>query len=72
MADVLTSLGTEVRARRRALALTQQDLADLAGVSPRFIRNLEQGKTNLQLDSLLPLLAVLGLELTTQLRQPEA
>ena len=56
-------LATEVRARRGQLGLTQQDLADMAGVSERFVRFVEQGKPSIQLDSLLAVLDTLGLEL---------
>ena len=56
-------LAVEVRSRRAALRLTQQDLAQLAGVSERFVRFVEQGKPSVQLDSLLALLDTLGLEL---------
>ncbi|MCU1515333.1 MAG: family transcriptional regulator, partial [Pseudarthrobacter sp.] len=52
-ADAFTDhLATEVRARRAALGLTQRDLADMAAVSERFVRFVEQGKPSLQLDSL--------------------
>lgn len=71
MADVFTDrLAAEVRARRAALRLTQHDLAQLAGVSERFVRFVEQGKRSVQLDSLLALLETLGLELqlTTRTR----
>lgn len=53
----------QVRARRAALRLSQQDLADMAGVSERFVRFVEQGKPSVQLDSLLAVLETLGLEL---------
>ncbi|MDQ0925901.1 HTH-type transcriptional regulator/antitoxin HipB [Pseudarthrobacter sp. W1I19] len=43
--------------------MTQHDLAQLAGVSERFVRFVEQGKQSVQLDSLLALLDTLGLEL---------
>ena len=56
-------LAIEVRTRRRDMRLTQRELADLAGVSERFVRSLEQGKTSLQLDKVTDVLAVLGLEL---------
>jgi y4mF family transcriptional regulator len=56
-------LAAEVRARRGALRLSQRDLAELAGVSERFVRFVEQGKRSVQLDSLLALLGTLGLEL---------
>ncbi len=63
MTDALEALPANVRARRAALGLTQQDLADLAGVSERFVRFVEQGKPSVQLDSLLAVLNTLGLEL---------
>lgn len=53
----------EVRDRRRALGLTQQDLAELAGVSERFVRFVEQAKPSVQLDALESVLDALGLEL---------
>ncbi|MFB9716184.1 helix-turn-helix transcriptional regulator [Arthrobacter methylotrophus] len=60
------ALGTKVRARRAALSLSQSDLADLAGVSERFVRFVEQGKTTVQLEPLLAVLGTLGLELAVQ------
>jgi HTH-type transcriptional regulator / antitoxin HipB len=57
------ALAAEVRTRRAVLHLTQHDLAQLAGVSERFVRFVEQGKPSVQLDSLVALLDTLGLEL---------
>ena len=47
--------------RRRDLGLRQVDLALLAGVSERFVRELETGKPTVRLDKVLPVLEVLGL-----------
>jgi y4mF family transcriptional regulator len=60
------SLGAKVRVRRASLSLSQSDLADLAGVSERFVRFVEQGKTTVQLESLLAVLGTLGLELVVE------
>ncbi|HEY8753751.1 MAG TPA: type II toxin-antitoxin system Y4mF family antitoxin [Arthrobacter sp.] len=65
-------LAAEVRARRGQLGLTQQDLADMAGVSERFVRFVEQGKPSIQLDSLLAVLETLGLELGLTTRTSRA
>ena len=65
-------LSAEVRARRVSLGLTQRDLADMAGVSERFVRFVEQGKPSIQLDSLLAVLEPLGLELTVGTRSSQA
>ncbi len=65
-------LAAEVRARRGTLRLSQRDLAELAGVSERFVRFVEQGKRSVQLDSLLALLGTLGLELRLGTRTSSA
>ncbi|MGO4591132.1 helix-turn-helix transcriptional regulator [Paenarthrobacter sp. 2TAF44] len=61
---LMATLGSEVRARRASLSLSQQDLADLAGVSERFVRFVETGKSTVQLEPLLAVLDTLGLELS--------
>lgn len=63
------ALADDVRDRRRILALSQADAADLAGVSERFVRSVEAGKDTVRLDKLVALLDVLGLELRAGLRQ---
>lgn len=65
-------LAAEARARRGSLRLSQRELAELAGVSERFVRFVEQGKRTVQLDSLLALLDTLGLELRVQTRTSAA
>ena len=64
------TIGETIRVRRRELRLTQDDLADLAGCSPRFIRSIESGKASVRLDMLLDVLSALGVELVTRLRDP--
>lgn len=59
----LTALTSQVRARRRALRLSQADVADLAGSSERFVYSLEAGKASVHLGKVLDVLAVLGLGL---------
>lgn len=65
MADVRTAsvLGSAVRERRRQLGLRQDEVADLAGVSERFVFAVETGKETLRLDKVLALLGALGLHL---------
>jgi HTH-type transcriptional regulator/antitoxin HipB len=65
-------LAAGVRGRRMALRLSQRDLAELAGVSERFVRFVEQGKRTVQLDLLLALLDTLGLELQLATRTSPA
>ncbi|HSK24815.1 MAG TPA: helix-turn-helix transcriptional regulator [Egicoccus sp.] len=62
-------LGPVVRQRRRDLGLRQDELADLAGVSTRFVHTLEAGKPSVQMDRVVAVLEVLGLELAVQPRR---
>jgi y4mF family transcriptional regulator len=59
----LTTFADAIRARRRHLGLRQDELADLAGVSERFVYALENGKRSVQLDKVVAVLAALGLHL---------
>ena len=53
-------------ARRLELGLRQDELAELAEVSPRFVYNVEAGKQSLQLDKVAAVLEALGLHLTVE------
>ncbi len=64
----LGALDSTVSRRRKSLGLTQEELGDLAGCSARFVRALEAGKDTVQLDKLLAVLEVLGLELDVTTR----
>lgn len=61
-----SEMGALIRHHRRAMNLRQQDLAELAEVSERFVRDLEQGKTTLRLDKLIAVCTTLGLRLTIE------
>lgn len=61
-------LSQDVKARRRALKLGQEELADLSGTSVRFIRELEHGKATVRVDKLRAVLDALGLELRAEMR----
>lgn len=61
--DRAAIIGQQVRAARRQLGLDQQTTALLAGVSERFLRDLEHGKATVRLGHVLDVLDVLGLEL---------
>lgn len=56
-------LGALVRAERKAQKLTQEELASLAGVGARFLRELEAGKASCQIGLGLDVLHALGLDL---------
>ena len=58
-----SDLAAVVRRRRSELSLTQPELADLAEVSERLIRDLEAGRLTTRTDKLLAILTALGLEI---------
>ncbi len=56
-------LGQVLRAARKALGLTQPQLALAAGVGVRFIVELEAGKPTLRLENVLRVIDALGGEI---------
>ena len=58
-----------LRHRRTLLKVTQQDLADITGISPRTIVNIEQGKGNPSFATLQKIAAALGLEITAVVKK---
>ncbi len=54
-------LGQQIRARRTAQGLTQTELADVSGVTLRFVSELENGKETAQLAGVQRVIAALGL-----------
>ncbi len=56
-------LGEIVRQARKALRLTQPQLALAAGVGVRFIVDLEAGKPTVRLENVLRVLQALGITL---------
>ena len=59
-------LGAIVRDRRKRLALKQLDLAGLANTGNRFIVDVENGKPTVQLQKVLDLMHLLGLEVVVR------
>ena len=56
-------LGRRIRAARKAQGLTQVDLAEIAGVGPRFLSELERGKDTVRLGLALKIARLVGLDL---------
>ena len=57
-------LGRIVKKERKAMGLTQADLALTSGTGMRFISDLENGKPTCQIGKTLTVLRTLGLRLT--------
>jgi transcriptional regulator with XRE-family HTH domain len=78
MAEPISSaaktLGERVRARRQELGLSQEALADQAGMHWTFLGQVERGRRNINLHNLLKVAAGLGIdpaELVRGLRPPK-
>jgi DNA-binding XRE family transcriptional regulator len=56
--------GKVIRARRKALGVTQQDLANALGVSRRLISEMENATRSTSLDTALAAAADLGLDMS--------
>jgi len=56
-------LASAIRSQRRALGLTQVELADIAAVGLAFLYELEHGKPTVRMDKVIAVLGALGLEL---------
>lgn len=69
--SVLQHVGTNIRSLRDERSLSQQDLADRAGVSRRTIAALETGQVNISLAKLDAIAAVLGVDFRTIVSAPE-
>jgi HTH-type transcriptional regulator / antitoxin HipB len=60
---VASEVGTTVQRERNRLGLRQDELALMAGVSTRVVHQVEAGKATSRLDSVVAVLAALGLAL---------
>ena len=65
-------LGALVRSQRERLALRQLDVAGLGNTGNRFIVELENGKPTVQLQKVLDLLDLLGLEVVVRPKSQQA
>lgn len=61
--DRNNSIARFLRQQRKDSGITQGQLADMAGVGIRLVRNLEQGRLNLQLEKVNLLLSFYGHQL---------
>lgn len=56
-------LGERVRARRKALGLTQEQLGEVCGLHRTYVGQVERGDVNVSLKNLLALAGGLGVDL---------
>lgn len=65
------SIIKQLKARREALQVTQDMLAELSGVSVRALKQFESGKGNPTLETLSKLANALGMEVSLQVKIPK-
>lgn len=66
--DLLHQIGARLRSKRQEWSFTQADLAQRAGVSPRFLVQLEKGEGNISVVRLAEVCAALDLPLSDLFR----
>ena len=62
----LLDIGSSIQAARKANGLTQEQLADLAGISERTLRSIEGGSGNPSFKAVLSAAEVLGIRLSVE------
>jgi len=70
MAEIIdiVALGETIRLERKRQGVTQAELAALAGVGVRYLRELEHGKPGCQIGHAFKVLATLGITVTATAR----
>ena len=68
----MVEISKTLRERRRELGVSQADLARLSGLSLHGLSNIETGKGNPTMETLLKVLQVLGLQILLKTTAPEA
>lgn len=67
--NTLMDYYTIIKERRKILSITQEELADISGLSLRTIKAIETGRGNPSINSLEKLTDVLGIEIVLQVRE---
>ena len=62
-------LSDVIKSRRKTLAISQQDLAEMAGIGLATIKDIERGKGNPSMGTVSKIMEVLGMEIEFKVRQ---
>ena len=62
-------LAQVIKSRRKTLDISQQDLAEMAGIGLATIKNIERGKGNPSIGTVSKIMEVLGMEIEYKVRQ---
>ena len=69
MIDEMSTIGGFIKFMRKRRGITQQDLAELAGVTSKTISNIELGEANASYTTIERILDILGYQLVPTLKQ---
>jgi HTH-type transcriptional regulator/antitoxin HipB len=61
--NIAQKIGAAIRVRRKQLGMTQQDVADIAGLQRQTISRVEAGNETVSFSSVVHITAVVGLDL---------
>lgn len=64
------SIFATISTRRKTLGISQNDLAEMSGVSLATIKNIERGVGNPSFETVEKILSVLGMEVSFKVRNP--
>jgi transcriptional regulator with XRE-family HTH domain len=62
MPNILAIIGSNIRRYRRALGLSQEKLAELAGLHRTYVGAVERGERNISVKNIEKIAKVLGIE----------
>lgn len=62
----LKGIGNKIHERRKSRKIAQEDLADIAGISLRTLRDIEKGVANPELETLEKICQALGMEIKVE------
>ena len=63
------SLAEVIKSRRKTLAISQQDLAEMSGIGLATIKDIERRKANPSMATVSKIMDVLGMEVMFKVRQ---
>lgn len=70
--DSMADVGNLIHRVRKGQELTQEDVSGLASLGTRFLSELERGKPTVQMDKVLKVLALLGIDVVLRSKDMRA
>lgn len=64
----LNEIGVAIKERRKVLRVTQETLADLAGVHKNTLYKIEKGQLNPSIELLNKIIEILGMEIKIEIK----